>query len=420
MQVHHRRTVSALMATIAATVFTACAPESATAPTDVGSAVSARLSSTVETPDAGTWSRIVSGETGPGSLYRIYVPRDWNGDLVTIAHGFRDVATPVDLRDQDGLYATRDALGAQGFAVAYSSYSTNGFAIKDGAQRTHQLRGLAVQQLPGQPRRHYLLGYSLGGGIVVSLAEKYPTQYAGALSVCGMNGGSLVQTQYLGHVRALFDGYFPGALPGSVVAIPAAANTSPAAMQAAVLGAVFADPNGQAKVAAIASTTQAPLEFTNGNELFTALITGVTFHARGINNIVDLVHGATPFGNVGVTYAASNTPLLPPAVLTPLLALANATVPRFAISPSAEAYLQHHFTPTGDLRIPMITVHNRWDPAVPALHERVYAAAVANAGQQANLSQRLQQSFGHCVIPTATVQQAFTDLTNWVETGVKP
>jgi pimeloyl-ACP methyl ester carboxylesterase len=162
----------------------------------------------VTLPGTGPWERIVEGETGPGSLYAIYVPQQWNGDAVYYAHGFRDAAQPVDLRDQDQFYAVRDALGAEGYAVAYSSYSENGFAIKDGAQRTHQLRGLLAAQLGGSPTRNFLAGHSLGGGVGLSLAESFSDQYDGALLMCGMVGGTQPETQYLGHVRALFDYFY--------------------------------------------------------------------------------------------------------------------------------------------------------------------------------------------------------------------
>src|SRR5687767_3294365 len=85
------------------------------------------------------WARVITGETGPGSMYQLYLPREWNGAAVFYAHGFRDVLEPVSLRNQDNLAAIRDQLGERGIAVAYSSYSENGYAEKDGVQRTHQL-----------------------------------------------------------------------------------------------------------------------------------------------------------------------------------------------------------------------------------------------------------------------------------------
>src|SRR5687767_6894757 len=84
------------------------------------------------------WAEQVVGETGPGSTYSLNVPNEWNGGLVVYAHGYVDPALPVALPN---IAALSDALGAQGFAVAYSSYSSTGYDVKDGAQRTHQLSG---------------------------------------------------------------------------------------------------------------------------------------------------------------------------------------------------------------------------------------------------------------------------------------
>lgn len=88
------------------------------------------------------WAEQVVGQTGPNSVYAILVPNNWNGDVVLYAHGFRDVAEPVTLPTADGIEGLRDALGELGFAFAYSSFDQNGYALKNGMQRTHQLAGL--------------------------------------------------------------------------------------------------------------------------------------------------------------------------------------------------------------------------------------------------------------------------------------
>jgi hypothetical protein len=108
------------------------------------------------------WARIVTGETGPGSTYQLYLPRQWNGTAIYYAHGIRDVLEPISLRNQDNLVTIRDQLGQLGFAVAYSSFDDNGYAEKDGAQRTHQLRGLLTSEF-GTPSRNLLVGHSLEG-----------------------------------------------------------------------------------------------------------------------------------------------------------------------------------------------------------------------------------------------------------------
>jgi hypothetical protein len=102
------------------------------------------------------WASIITGETGPGSLYQLYMPRQWNGSTVFYAHGIRDVLEPVSLRDQDGSQAVRDQLGALGYAIGNSSFSENGYAVEDAARRMHQLRGLFASRF-GQPARSFLL-----------------------------------------------------------------------------------------------------------------------------------------------------------------------------------------------------------------------------------------------------------------------
>jgi pimeloyl-ACP methyl ester carboxylesterase len=191
------------------------APVGPTGPSD------ARFQKTsVATPASGPWATVVEGRTGPGSLYALYVPRAWNGDAVYYAHGVRPPLAPITLDDQDNFFEVRDALGALGYAFAYSSFSENGLAIKDGAQRTHQLRGLLASTIGRPPRRNYLAGYSLGALVALQMAERFPGQYDGALTMCGMVGGTPLQVQYIGDVRALFDWFYPGVLPGDVNAVP--------------------------------------------------------------------------------------------------------------------------------------------------------------------------------------------------------
>src|SRR6266550_2276368 len=215
----------------------------------------------VTTPGSGPWAKIVEGETGPGSLYALYIPEHWNGDAIYYAHGIRPPLAPITLDDQDNFFAVRDALGAQGYAFAYSSFSENGLAVKDGAQRTHQLRGLLNSELSAQPRRNYLAGYSLGALSALELGERFPGQYDGVLAMCGMVGGTPRELKYVGDVRALFDYYYPGVLPGNVISVRGPPPTIPE-VQALVIGAITptaANPRAPLGMFAIASTAQTPL-----------------------------------------------------------------------------------------------------------------------------------------------------------------
>ena len=168
------------------------------------------------------WSNEITGVTADGAEYGIFVPVDWNGDVVFYAHGILPPLAPVSLpgpADWDNAGALRDALGGAGYAVAYSSFSENGYAIKDGMQRTHQLRGIFTSKV-GRPRRSFLIGHSLGAQVAQGLAETYPGQYNGALAMCGVLGGTKLQIDYVGHTRALFDVFYPGVLPGNAMSMP--------------------------------------------------------------------------------------------------------------------------------------------------------------------------------------------------------
>ena len=366
------------------------------------------------------WSSIINGETGPGSLYALYMPRTWNGSVIYYAHGVRDVLQPVGLQNQDAFFTVRDQLGALGFAMAYSSFSENGYAIEDAVRRMHQLRGLFVSQF-GQPNRSLLVGHSLGALASMELAERFPNQYDGAVPICGVVGGTRKQLEYVVNVRALFDYFYPGLLPGSAHA-PVPGYAIDAAKQAQIIGAVTANPLG---MLVIASTAQTPLEFTNGNQIVESLLNALAYHARGADNVLSFTNGKFPVGNMDVTYSPRPGLIVPPLTLPALQAIlagVNSGVARFEADPSAAVWASKNFTPSGALQLPTITVHNRWDRLVPFFHETELASNVSAAGATNLLVQRANPAwgYGHCSIPTSAQVRAITDLALWVETGVKP
>ena len=401
---------------------TACADRAPLAPTP--SAPSAATGTTI--PGTDPWARVVEGETGPGSEYALYIPRAWNGEAVYYAHGVRPPLEPVALRDQDNFYALRDALGAEGYAVAYSSFSENGLAVKDGAQRTHQLRGLLAAHLDGQPARSYLAGHSLGSLVALDLAERFPTQYDGVLAMCGMVGGTPRELQYVGDVRALFDFFYPNVLPGTVIDVPVEPLTIPQ-VQALVVGAIQRNPTG---LFAIASTTQTPLAFAPAGSLMDpaspafqslvgSLVTALYYQLLGTPDLVARTHGHSPYDNRATVYAPG-TLVIPDPRLAGAIAAANAGVARYDITPDARNVLEKYYVPTGDLRIPVVTVHNLWDPLVPFFHETALAATVGAAGTSSMLLQRAVPNYGHCNFSAGLMVESFRTLTSWVATGAKP
>src|SRR5262249_41833776 len=73
---------------------------------------------------------VVNGSTGPGSVYRLVRPTNWNGILVVYAHGYVSKDVPVAITPDDELVIS--LLVPRGFGVAVSSFDENGWVIKDG------------------------------------------------------------------------------------------------------------------------------------------------------------------------------------------------------------------------------------------------------------------------------------------------
>jgi pimeloyl-ACP methyl ester carboxylesterase len=311
----------------------------------------------------------------------------------------------VALPTGDDAGPIRDALGQQGFAVAYSSYSENGYDFKDGLQRTHQLRGLVTSRF-GKPKRSFLLGQSLGSQIVQALAETHPDQYDGAVALCGVMGGTRRQINYIGHVRTMFDFMYPNWLPGTttqdVPVIPSQGEVITAALTA-MNRDQFA---GFQRLAAIGQTQLAG----NGSEKIQTLLSVLVYHARGVNDFIDRTHGHFLFNNANTQYVS---PFLPAAYMVGL----NETIARYTSTDDAEAWLENNYEPTGRLRIPMLTLHNQRDPIVPFGHEAAYEQKTSGAGSSANLVQRTREAYGHCNFGPALTLSTVQDLVQWVTTG---
>jgi pimeloyl-ACP methyl ester carboxylesterase len=264
------------------------------------------------------------------------------------------------------------------------------------------------------------VGHSLGGLIVLDLAQRFSNQYDGVAALCGPIGGTQAEFDHMVNTRLLFDMFYPGILPGTFNQIPAGLIITPA-MQGQIVAAITANPTG---LAIIASIAQSNLQFNPASpaaqtQTVQSLITALSFHARGADNVLSLMNGF-PFDNSQTVYSAAPISLLPPAVLNAVLAQVNANVPRTSGDPSALNYTDRNFAPSGALQIPTLTMHNRWDPLVPFFHEPMLAGRVNAAGAGGLLVQRTKLEYGHCNFTVDEQVTAITDLNAWVATGIKP
>ena len=82
--------------------------------------------------------------------------------------------------------------------------------------------------------------------------------------------------------------------------------------------------------------------------------------------------------------------------------------------------MEHYYTPSGALQVPMLMLSSSLDPVLPGFHQRSYLNAVTAAGQADLLVQRTVPRYSHCDFSPVEIGKAFADLVNWVEFGIKP
>ena len=259
-----------------------------------------------------------------------------------------------------------------------------------------------------------MLALMISRGVVIRVLCSHPGFLADLRCVwalaCGPLGDFQGQLDYLQDFRVLFDYFFPGVIPPSAVDVPAAVeaafgtNSNPGPLRGAILAALAADPLGTQALLATAGINLPPDPTLIGGTVLGLL----AYNVLGFNDAVGQL-GGQPYDNTAVVY--------PPPVI-------NANVPRFTADQPAFSHVKAKYETRGRLRIPLVTIHNLFDPIVPYDQEAKYAAKVSLAGASAFLTQipgnSLQSPYGHCTFTVDEVLSAFGLLISQVTGGGVP
>lgn len=332
-----------------------------------------------------------------------WMPKNWNGKLLLYAHGY--VSRTADFTAADfmslvtgdaGLLETRDLALCEGNAIGLSSYAGQGYAVQQGIAETHLLNAVFPIIFWRRPSETYVFGHSMGGLITVALAELFPRRYKGAMPMCGPVGGSLAEFSYIGNLRLLFDTAFPGILNGSVDSwVP------PDPDWISLVMAAVGDPLWASSFAALVNTSltfggspglalpavQTPANYGTslGPSVDAGLAVNAVLHALrySVEGGGDAIArgGGSPFSNAGVTYG--------PLAAGPYVDPSDV----FAADPAAILYYTLFYQPSGNLRVPTLSLHGFVDPDVPTVHEVLYRALVTSKGAGAMLRQYLVQGY---------------------------
>jgi pimeloyl-ACP methyl ester carboxylesterase len=329
-----------------------------------------------------------------GALSMICVPPDgfWNGSLVVFAHGYvADGAGPTfaNLALPDGTLLPV-LVQSLGFAFATTTYRHNGLVILEGVDDVKELVA-AFTKSHGRPLRTYVTGASEGGLVAALLAERAPQLFNGALSACAPIGSFQRQINYIGDFRVLFDYYFPGLLPGSAISIPQTLMDNWYAFyRPAVLAAIAGQP---ARTLELLRVALAPFDPAHP-ETAANTVVDLLWYSVFATNDATIRLGGNPFGNRTRWYFGSSNDFL-----------LNFSVARFTESPVARAALLPYET-TGDLEIPMVTVHTTADDVIPFAHELLYALKLAPP-DWTNFTPLPIVRYGHCNFTGPEIGAAF-------------
>jgi hypothetical protein len=348
--------------------------------------------------------------------YRIEVPEIWNGSLVMWAHGFRP-GDPLELTVDN--HPLRDFLIANGFAWAASSYSRNMYDPAQGAKDTHALTTFFNGKVE-RPKRVYITGASMGGHVTAVVAEQWPQYYDGALPICGVLGDYELFDYFLdfnlaaqtvsgvGQKFPFAADYMSITVPATKAALEPAPGAFPFALNTAGL-------NFKSLVE-LRSGGVRPV-FEQGFRFWNGVVAGDFLFGLGVGDGTLPRQPGVAVQNSDVEYHFDDELLLTFDEIA-----FNETIQRITADPQGRRIDGIANVPptTGNLRIPMLTLHTLGDLFVPFHMEQEYARRVAAHAGSHLLVQRATRDFGHCSFTPIEFVTAFTDLVGWVEFGVQP
>jgi len=376
-----------------------------------------------------------------GAKYIIDVPSNWNGTLVLYSHGYTLPEVELTAFDAPNDGATGPWLLANGYALAGSSYSQNGWALKEAFHDQIALLDYFKANFAGL-KRTIAWGHSLGGMITAGLIQLFPDRFAGAIPMCGVvAGGPGVWNSAL-DAEFVFKTLLA---PDSGLQLVNLSNPNPftsanLGLAESILSAANGTAAGRARTALVAAVGDSPGWFTTGapqpaqtdyaareqNQMLWDQ--NVTFpFVFALRGELEARAGGNPSWNTGVDYRKLLAHSINKDEVEALYQQAGlsldadldtlAGTPRISANPAALGYLEKYIVYNGQLESPVLTMHTIGDGLVLPQDEQAYASVVRSEGNQSLLRQVFVNRAGHCAFTAGETVAAFQTLINRLRTG---
>lgn len=349
---------------------------------------------------------------GSGALYLICVPPGFDpatGSLVIYAPGSVPPQLPLAIRDDPvgGVPVSQIVNGVLGHAFATTSYRGNGLIVVDATQDLQRLAAKFRELYGPIGGATFGVGVSEGGLIAALATERHSQLFTGTLVACGPIGDFQRQINYFNDFRLAFDFYFAAILAGSGIVLGSPIDipdgvvagfgtaAAPGPLAQAIAAALLTNPVSTNQLLAAADI---PLQLgVSDPALVVEFVLRLLAYNLLFTNHTQDVLGGQPYDNVAPTDYDR--------------VIDGLAVPSFAADQPALSHLRAMYETSGRLRSPLVTIFNTGDPIIPAWHEEVYQAKVADAGATEFLiAQTGVDRFGHCEFTLAELLAAFSAL----------
>ncbi|UAW99653.1 alpha/beta hydrolase [Halopseudomonas nanhaiensis] len=352
--------------------------------------------------------------------YQIEVPQNWNGMLVMYAHGYRGTGSALTVGPPAAL---RPWLLDNGYAWAASSYSRNYYDVRAGVEDTNAL-ALAFSSITGQeePGKIYITGHSMGGHVAAAAVEaetlataNNPVQYAGSVPMCGVTGDTY-EFEYLANFTFAAQ-HLAGLGPTSY---PATDFQTKLPQIQANLWTVFPFvPNEQGlkleNIVRDLSGGERPI-FAQG---FRSLLQFTVMSTGGGDGRINGILAKPLTGNQGVRYNVDGQEGQNREERE-----FNKSILRVIGHPPANGMrddgLRWIPVVNGEFDVPVVSIHTLGDLYVPFKHMQIHRERAEANGSDDLLVQRAIRAPSHCDFSAQEQVQAFADMLNWEQNGIKP
>ncbi len=372
-----------------------------------------------------------------GAAYEISVPENWNGTLIVYAHGlYAEISPygePLLVIPEPGMIAPGSQGGPDieaqlleaGYALAGSSYSGSGWAVKEGIQDTIALTTYFNGKV-GKPKHTILWGFSMGGDIALEIIERSAGIFDGII-VEGSNGLAATQVfdSFLS-IQVAYDVIFgwPEEL-GSVGDlrddIDCGDDVWPALMadiyRFMYHGGTLED-YGNSEFFRLLLGMEPTVFYDQmgwGLLMWFVTMVGADLEAKA---------GGNPLQNLDapqLSLSPSDKAYLGTLGINADAKLAEMNAIKIEASPSARNYLEHYATPTGNIKLPLIQVHSVTDEMNNVFGTIAYKNLVNGAGKGNLLLQAYAGAgTGHGTLTPDQYFQTIAAMQEWLDTGIRP